>query len=104
MTIRGSTDLCRGEIISLTAGGATNYIWSASPAYAFSDSTLATQLVSPLVSTLFTVTGTTGTCTQTITYSVNVQAKPIAEAQPIPPVCGCTLVHLMVTEAPGMIY
>jgi hypothetical protein len=94
MNISGPTDLCRGDIISLDATGATDYLWTASPAYSFSDPTLASQPVSPIVSTVFTVTGTSGTCSQTLTYSVNVQAKPIAEAQPILPVCGCTSVDL----------
>ncbi|MBP6334520.1 MAG: PKD domain-containing protein, partial [Bacteroidia bacterium] len=105
MSIAGPTQLCRGDVISLTASGASAYSWTASPAYIFSDSTLATQNVSPLVSTIFTVTGTSGTCSQTIYHNLTVAPKPIANAQPLLPVCGCTNVTLNGSGSTGgMIY
>ncbi len=105
MSISGPSQLCRGDVISLTASGAASYAWTASPAYAFSDTTLALQSVSPVVSTTFTVTGISGTCSQTIIHSLTVSPKPIANAQPLLPVCGCTMVTLDGSgSTPGMIY
>ena len=105
MTITGPIDVCRGDVATLDATGASTYSWSASPAYTFADPTLSSQNVSPSVSTTFTVSGTAGTCTETIYYSLNVLAKPAASAQPIAPVCGCTTINLDGTGSTGgMIY
>ena len=105
LAVSGSNNVCRGDMLNLTASGATNYTWTANPAYSFSDPSLATQSVSPLVSTIFTVTGTTGTCTGVATHTVTVNAKPLANIQAIPPVCGCTAVDLDGTgSTSGMLY
>jgi len=105
ISVSGPNDVCRGDVINLTAGGATTYNWTASPAYSFSDPSLTAQSVSPLVSTIFTVTGTTGSCTGVATHSVTVNAKPLANLQAIPPVCGCETVDLDGTgSTTGMLY
>src|SRR6185436_4558377 len=70
-------EACIGTPSTLTASGANTYAWSASPAYAFTDSTLSTQIVSPTVTTVFSVTGTVGTCTQVITDTMTVYARPV---------------------------
>ncbi|TAH41806.1 MAG: PKD domain-containing protein [Bacteroidetes bacterium] len=105
MAISGPTDLCRDDIATLDASGAVSYNWSASPAYPFADPTLASQNVSPSVSTTFTVTGTAGTCTETIIHTLNVLDKPTANAQPLTPVCGCSTISLDGSGSTGgMIY
>ena len=43
---------------------------------------------------MFTITGTTPTCTQTITYSLDVGALPDANVSAIAPFCGCDTVVL----------
>ena len=94
MLVTGPSSFCSGDSITLDASGANTYAWSANPPYTFADSTLATQVVSPLVPTQFTVYGTQGGCDQTINYIVNVDALPYAEVQAIPSFCGCSTVTL----------
>ncbi|MFN8145741.1 MAG: gliding motility-associated C-terminal domain-containing protein [Bacteroidia bacterium] len=105
MSISGATQVCQGDAVPLTASGAITYVWTASPAYAFADPTLASQSVTPTVTTTFTVTGTNGSCTQVITHMVTVNAKPVAVAAPITPFCGCDTIDLNGTgSTPGMTY
>lgn len=105
MTLTGPFTICEGQSVTLTATGATTYAWTASPAYAFGDSTLASQNVSPTTTTTFTVLGTTGTCSQQLSTTVNVNPLPVATAAPIPPFCGCDTVSLNGTgSTPGMNY
>jgi hypothetical protein len=105
MSVSGPTNICEGDTATLIASGATTYSWSASPSYSFADSTLATQSVLPSNNTTFTITGTTGTCTQTITRVLNVGAKPLAIINPISPFCGCATVSLNgIGSTPGMTY
>jgi len=94
MTVSGQNKICLGQSTTLIAGGATTYTWTASPAYAFGNPNAATQTVSPVVTTTFTITGATGTCTEIITDTVTVNAKPTAVAAPIPLFCGCDTVTL----------
>lgn len=105
MTLTGQPSICEGQSATLNVLGATTYGWSASPAYAFSDTTLASQSVSPIVTTVFTVTGRSGNCTQTLTYTVTVNPLPDAVAAPIPDFCGCdTLTLNGAGSTPGMNY
>jgi hypothetical protein len=105
MTINGPFTVCAGQSVTVTATGATTYAWTASPPYAFADSTLASQNVSPASTTTFTVLGTTGTCSQQLSTTVNVNPLPVAVAAPIPPFCGCDTVALNGTgSTPGMSY
>jgi gliding motility-associated-like protein len=105
MGINGPFTICAGQSVTLTATGATTYAWTASPSFVFPDSTLASQNVSPATTTTYTVLGTTGTCSQQLSTTVNVNPPPIAVAAPIPPFCGCTNVSLNGTgSTPGMVY
>lgn len=105
MSISGASQTCQGDAIPLTASGATSYVWTSTPAYTFTDPTLALQNVTPSVTTTFTVTGTSGLCTQVITHVVTVNAKPTAAAAPIPVFCGCDTLTLNGTgSTPGMTY
>ena len=47
--------VCSGNFSLLTASGAATYAWTASPPYAFADSTNPVQTVTPLVTTIFIV-------------------------------------------------
>jgi len=105
MSISGPPSACRGDAISLTAAGASTYNWTANPPYAFADPSQAVQNVSPLVTTIFTVTGFSGTCDQTIYDTLVVHPKPEASAQPLTPTCGCASISLDGSgSTPGMIY
>ncbi len=65
-----STNICVGQSSLLTALGATTYSWS-------TGSTLNLLTVSPIVTTNYTVTGITGSCTNTAVSNVSVNPLPI---------------------------
>ncbi len=105
MSISGPLQICAGQSATLTASGAINYTWSAAPAYSFVDSSQASQTVSPLVTTTFSVLGTAGGCSQSINYTLTVNPNPVATAAPIADFCGCATVTLNGTgSTPGMSY
>ncbi len=75
----GST-ICEGYTASVSASGGTSYTWS--PSSQVSNTSIANPVVSPTVSTIYTVTifNNTGgnNCLRTLTTSVNVNPKPNA--------------------------
>ena len=71
LTISGNTVICAGNTTTLTASGATNYTWMPSGVQT------ATIAVTPTATTVYTVTGTTGTCTVTDTIWVIVNNNPV---------------------------
>jgi len=79
----GSPSICNGGSSTLTAGGATSYIWNPG---SLSGSPVS---VSPSSPTTYTVTGTDGNgCTSTSTAIVTVHALPAVTASAtIPAVC-----------------
>lgn len=80
MTTTANQQLCIGDSVTLTASGATTYVWTAVPAYAFSNPAAASQRVSPGVTTTFYVTGTTGSCSDMDTVTVTIRPKPLVNA------------------------
>lgn len=94
MTVTGPSLICEGDTATLTASGATDYVWTANPVYGFTDSTLSIQDVHPTLTTVYTVFGQAGTCSQVITYTLNVNPRPVAHADTIPSICGCGTVTL----------
>ncbi len=70
-----STTICLGQqTATLTAGGATTYVWN--PAATLSSGTGATVIGSPAATTDYTVTGTANGCTNTETFTINVNPLP----------------------------
>ncbi len=67
-----SPSLCLGQTTVLTATGATTYTWSAGTTPAGPDSVS----VSPILTSTYTVTGTTGTCSATAIATVTVDTIP----------------------------
>jgi PKD repeat protein len=66
------TIVCAGDIVELSAGGASNYSWNNGLGAG------ATQTVSPTVSTIYTVTGTNGAnCSSTANVTITVNAFPV---------------------------
>lgn len=65
-----SPGICAGTNTILTAGGATTYSWS-------TGATTNTISVSPSSTTVYSVTGTAGTCTGSATSTVTVNALPV---------------------------
>ena len=77
ITVNGGT-ICPGDSITLTASGATSYVWSPG------NQTTASITVSPAVSTTYTVDGTNATGSGIGTSTVTVLS-------PNDPLCGCTV-------------
>jgi len=63
----GTTEVCAGTSVPLTASGATTYVWN-------TGETTASIIVTPMITTTYTVTGTTGGCTAIGTQTVSVVA------------------------------
>jgi len=73
-----ATSICKGASLTLTASGGNTYGWSNSSA-------LASQTVSPTVTTTYTLTGTDGnSCTNTSSVVVTVNALPTITASATP--------------------
>jgi gliding motility-associated-like protein len=70
-----SPTICAGASATLTATGATSYTWS--PAGGLSATSGASVTANPAVTTAYTVTGTTGSCSGTTTSTVTVDPIPV---------------------------
>jgi gliding motility-associated-like protein len=71
MTSRSDTSICPGASISAnTISNATTYNWS--PTAGVSNPAIANPTLSPTATTTYTVTGTTGSCTVSKTFTVTV--------------------------------
>jgi len=88
VTVTPPTDtLCAGLSILLKATGATTYSWS--PAAGLSATGSANVTAKPASSTTYTVTGTTGVCTDTQTVVVYIRPLPvITSTQSGTTICG----------------
>lgn len=64
-----SSTICSGQNTNLTASGATTYSWN-------TGATTSSINVSPVSTTVYSITGTNGTCTDTKTSTVTVNATP----------------------------
>ncbi|MBA3663653.1 MAG: T9SS type A sorting domain-containing protein [Bacteroidetes bacterium] len=69
VSITGSTSICNGQPASLTANGASTYSWNTGA----STSTIAPT---PSVNTTYSVTGASGSCSNTAVVTVTVNALP----------------------------
>jgi gliding motility-associated-like protein len=90
-----SSTVCAGTSATLTANGATTYNWS--PATGLSATTGASVTANPTVTTIYTVTGSAGTCSSTATSTVTVNAVPTATATGTALVCTGQTINLGVT-------
>jgi hypothetical protein len=79
VTVASTSDVvCIGSCATLTASGATSYVWS--PATALSATTGAEVVACPTRTTTYTVTGTTPEgCSDTETITVDVQYYPASK-------------------------
>ncbi len=69
VTISGSPTVCAGSPLVLTANGASTYSWS-------NGSQLNSIVVSPAGNTTYSVMGSSGTCSDNATFSVQVAPTP----------------------------
>lgn len=77
-TSTGSTSLCQGSSLTLTASNAASYTWS--PSLGLNTTIGSTVIATPGSTITYTVTGTAGSCsdTETITITVNPLPVPVA--------------------------
>lgn len=89
------TLVCSGSSLTLFATGASDYTWT--PGNAMTQNTI----VSPTVSTIYTVSASSGTCTGTHTVSVNVNARPTVSVSSTSSttICGGLTITLTATGA-----
>ncbi len=78
VTASPSLTICHGSTATLTASGATNYVWSPNPS--LSSTTISNPVASPTGNTTYTVSGTSLGCTGTKTVSVTVVPSPTVNA------------------------
>ena len=64
-----NASICTGSSATITASGAASYLWNTS-------ATSAAISVTPALTTVYTVTGTTGSCTNVKTTTVTVNSTP----------------------------
>jgi gliding motility-associated-like protein len=65
-----SPTICSGQTATLTASGATSYLWSVGA----NSTGVATAAVNPIVTSTYTVTGTSGGCTGTAVATITVNS------------------------------
>lgn len=71
----GNTSICAGASTTLTASGATSYVWS--PSTGLNTTTSGTVTANPSSTQTYSVVGTTNGCTDTKTITVNVTTLPV---------------------------
>jgi formylglycine-generating enzyme required for sulfatase activity len=71
--------ICAGDWTTLTANGATSYVWS--PVIGLNSTTIPNPTANPKVTTTYTVTGTTGSCSSA-PVNVTVTVTPLLAIVP----------------------
>ncbi len=66
ITISAPSSICAGSSATLAASGATNYVWNPG------NLTTSSIVVTPTALTLYTVTGSIGSCSATLFHTMNV--------------------------------
>ena len=89
-----SLTICPGQTANLVAGGATSYTWSAGA----TSTGVNTADASPITTTTYTVTGTTGTCSNTAVSTVTIGGS-LNPAVNSPTICPGAIANLVATGA-----
>jgi hypothetical protein len=66
---------CVNDSVTITASGAASYVWA--PSTGLNNTTSATVLANPTSTTIYTVTGSAGSCNGSATVQVTVNANPL---------------------------
>ena len=96
-TLSGDTTLCRGDTIQLIASGAESFEWS--PKEGLNDPFIPNPIASPTKSTLYTVIGRNGECSDTGSVLVSVFKKPILKLLHQSQLCSGDSITLAVSGA-----
>jgi gliding motility-associated-like protein len=87
--------ICPLRSATLTASGATSYVWS--PVITLNSSTGSSVIATPPTSTTYTVIGSTGTCTNSALVVVTVTTTPVLTISTSPSICAGGLAALSVS-------
>jgi gliding motility-associated-like protein len=82
ISVTKDTTICGGGSIKLTASGAISYTWSTVP-----PKTGSSIIVTPTITTSYTVTGTAGTCKDDAVVKVTVSPKPDVYIDTVAAIC-----------------
>ncbi|CAN5487135.1 hypothetical protein BH11BAC2_BH11BAC2_01440 [soil metagenome] len=85
VTTNTPADICDGESTTLTASGATAYVWS--PSSGLSSTTGASVTASPASTTTYRVIGTSSGCSDTAYVVVNVNPLPVVTTNTPSSIC-----------------
>lgn len=77
LTISGNTSICSGNSTTLTASGASSYTWASGGQLS------STVSLNPSSTTDYTITGSNGICSNTITATVSVTPTPTLSANSV---------------------
>ncbi|MDO9188213.1 MAG: gliding motility-associated C-terminal domain-containing protein [Bacteroidia bacterium] len=86
-TSPASPTVCEGFSTNLTATGANSYVWS--PSTGLSSSTGSTVAASPIVTTTYTIVGTSNNCSDSTTTTVTVFLVPTVSISGITTIGSC---------------
>ncbi|MES2760755.1 MAG: T9SS type B sorting domain-containing protein [Bacteroidota bacterium] len=102
LTLSPNTALCLGisSSTTLTASGAGSYVWNNASSLSASTGSIVTA--TPNATTVYTVTGSTGLCTNTATVTVSVNATPTITSTSVNNTsCGLANGSATVTSSPA---
>ncbi len=77
-SIDGDNEICEGDTIQLLASGGTDFSWF--PLDGISDPNISNPLFFPEESTTYSVISSSGTCTDSVSFTINVNPLPEANA------------------------
>ncbi|MFM2285168.1 MAG: hypothetical protein RLZZ543_665, partial [Bacteroidota bacterium] len=84
ITSSAGNSICRGSSTTLTASGASNFVWS--PATGLSTTTGNSVTANPNSSVTYSIVGSTSSCSDTATFTLTVLAVPNIQLLPNNPV------------------
>jgi len=94
VSVSGNSALCTGDSVTLTASGAATYSWS-------SGGNGTNEVVAPVSATTYTVTGMNGSCSDTATLTVSVNALPVVSLTGNTTVCAGDSTTITASGASG---
>jgi len=92
-----SPGICGGDSVTMTASGATNYTWA--PGTGLNTTTGAVVDASPGSTTTYTITGTNGACSSTLTQTITVGALAVGVSATSSTICTGTSTTITATGA-----
>jgi len=79
-------EICAGQQVTLTASGASNYVWAAAPGYVSTNG--ATAVVQPATTQIYSVSGTSPAgCPGSTSITIDVNPLPVISAPQIFEIC-----------------